>query len=165
MKLYGLRKTVAIVATLNLLYFFVEFTFAQIFGSLSLLSDSLDFLEDASINILIFIAFAWSVVARKVLSYVLAFLLLIPGALLIYSAISRINEPVVPNGRGMSIIGIAKAAYLSARNDALANVLIICAGVITLFWRSQIPDLLIGLVIFAMNFDAAIQVVKSQRRK
>lgn len=188
MKLYGLRKTVAIVATLNLLYFFVEFTFAQIFGSLSLLSDSLDFLEDASINILIFIAFAWSVVARKVLIYVLAFLLLIPGALLIYSAISRINEPVVPNGRGMSIIGIgaliinlycayilvkhkteegglAKAAYLSARNDALANVLIICAGVITLFWRSQIPDLLIGLVIFAMNFDAAIQVVKSQRRK
>lgn len=138
MKLYGLRKTVAIVATLNLLYFFVEFTFAQIFGSLSLLSDSLDFLEDASINILIFIAFAWSVVARKVLSYVLAFLLLIPGALFIYSAISRLNEPVVPNGRGMSIIGIgaliinlycayilikhkteegglAKAAYLSAR--------------------------------------------------
>ena len=59
MKLNGLRKTVAIVATLNLLYFFVEFTFAQIFGSLSLLSDSLDFLEDASINILIFIAFAF----------------------------------------------------------------------------------------------------------
>ena len=188
MKLFGLRKSVAVVATLNLIYFFVEFTFAQLFGSLSLLSDSLDFLEDASINLLIFIAFAWSIAARRVLSYGLAFLLLIPGALFIYSAITRLNEPVVPNGRGMSIIGIgalvinlycayilarhkaeegglAKAAYLSARNDALANVLIICAGVLTFFWRSQIPDLLIGLAIFAMNFDAAIQVVKSQRLK
>ena len=188
MKLYGLRKTVAIVAILNLLYFFVEFTFAQIFGSLSLLSDSLDFLEDASINLLILIAFAWSVLARKALSYFLAFLLLIPGALFIYSAILRLNEPVIPNGSGMSIIcigaliinfycayilvkhkeeegGLAKAAYLSARNDAFANILIICAGVITFFWRSQIPDLLIGLTIFVMNFDAAIQVVNSQRRK
>ena len=188
MKLDSLRKTVAIVAILNLLYFVVEFTFAQVFGSLALLSDSLDFLEDASINLLIFIAFAWSIAARKVLSYFLALLLLMPGVLFIYSAISRLNEPVVPNGAGMSIIGIgalminvycayilarhktdegglAKAAYLSARNDAFANVLIICAGVITFFWRSQIPDLLIGLAIFAMNFDAAIQVVKSQRRK
>jgi len=188
MKSFGLRKTVAIVAILNLLYFFVELIFAQIFGSLSLLSDSLDFLEDASINLLIFIAVAWSFGARRILSYFLAFLLLIPGTLFIYSAISRLNEPMIPNGRGMSIIGIgaliinlycayilvrhrkeegglAKAAFLSARNDALANVLIICAGVITFFWRSQIPDLLIGLVIFAMNFDAAIQVVKSQRSK
>jgi Co/Zn/Cd efflux system component len=61
--------------------------------------------------------------------------------------------------------GLAKAAYLSARNDALANVLIICAGVITYFWRSQIPDLLIGVAIFVMNFDAAIQVINSQRKK
>lgn len=187
MKLYQLRKTVAIVSILNFFYFVVEFTFAQIFGSLSLLSDSLDFLEDASINLLIFIAFAWSIAARKVLSYFLAVILLIPGVLFIYSAISRINEPVVPNGAGMSLIGfgaliiniycayilvkhkseeggLAKAAYLSARNDALANVLIICAGVITYFWRSQIPDLLIGVAIFVMNFDAAIQVINSQRK-
>lgn len=187
MKLYELRKTVAIVSILNFFYFVVEFTFAQILGSLSLLSDSLDFLEDASINLLIFIAFAWSIAARKVLSYFLAVILLIPGVLFIYSAISRINEPVVPNGGGMSLIGfgaliiniycayilvkhkseeggLAKAAYLSARNDALANVLIICAGLITYFWRSQMPDLLIGVAIFVMNFDAAIQVINSQRK-
>ena len=187
MKLYELRKTVAIVSILNFFYFVVEFTFAQILGSLSLLSDSLDFLEDASINLLIFIAFAWSIAARKVLSYFLAVILLIPGVLFIYSAISRINEPVVPNGAGMSLIGfgaliiniycayilvkhkseeggLAKAAYLSARNDAFANVLIICAGLITYFWRSQMPDLLIGVAIFVMNFDAAIQVINSQRK-
>jgi Co/Zn/Cd efflux system component len=57
--------------------------------------------------------------------------------------------------------GLAKAAYLSARNDAAANVLIILAGALTLVWSSQIPDLVIGIAIFAMNFDAARQVLKS----
>ncbi len=183
---FGLRETVAIVAFLNLAYFSVEFTFAQIYDSLALLSDSLDFLEDAAINLLIFMAFTWSIIARKRLSYLLALILLIPGVVFILEAISRFQEPQVPNGPGMSVIGmgalavnlycamalarhkqdeggLAKAAYLAARNDAVANVLIICAGVITSFWASQIPDLVIGLVIFSMNFDAARQVLKSQQ--
>ncbi len=183
---FGLRKTVALVAVLNLAYFSVEFTFAQIYESLALLSDSLDFLEDAAINLLIFMAFTWSVIARKRLSYLLALILLIPGIVFIFEAISRFQEPQVPNGLGMSVIGIgalainlycamvlarhrrdegglAKAAYLAARNDAVANVLIIFAGVITSIWASQIPDLVIGLIIFSMNFDAARQVLKSQR--
>lgn len=182
----GLKKTVLLVAALNFGYFLVELSFSQVFNSLSLLSDSLDFLEDAAINLLIFLAFAWSALARKRLSYLLAFILLIPGAVFITEAISKLNEPVVPNGLGMSVIGVgaliinlfcaviltqhkseegglAKAAYLSARNDAVANILIITAGGITTLWVSQIPDLAIGLIIFAMNFDSAMQVLKSQR--
>ncbi len=181
-----LRRTVALVAALNLAYFAIEFTFAQIYGSLALLSDSLDFLEDASVNLLIFIAFSWSLIARKRLSYLLALILLFPGVVFIFEAISRFNEPQVPNGAGMSAIGagalvvnfycaailarhknevggLAKAAYLSARNDAAANILIILAGIVTLVWSSQIPDLVIGIAIFAMNFDAARQVLKSQQ--
>lgn len=181
----SLRKTVALVAVLNLAYFAVEISFAQIYGSISLLSDSLDFLEDASINLLIFIAFTWSITARKRLSYLLACLLLIPGVLFLIQAVSRLNKPEIPNGAGMSLVGfgalainifcvailirhkraeggLAKAAYLSARNDAFANVLIIIAGAVTHFWSSQIPDLVIGLIIFAMNFDAAKQVLRTQ---
>jgi hypothetical protein len=30
-----------------------------------------------------------------------------------------------------------------------------------LVWSSQVPDLAIGVAIFAMNFDAARQVLKS----
>ena len=78
-----LRRTVALVAVLNLTYFAIEFTFAQIYGSLALLSDSLDFLEDASVNLLIFIAFSWSLLARKRLSYFLALILLVPGVVFV----------------------------------------------------------------------------------
>ena len=41
----GLRRVVVIVAVLNLAYFGIEFSMAEIIGSVSLLADSIDFLE------------------------------------------------------------------------------------------------------------------------
>ncbi|MGH9429569.1 MAG: cation transporter, partial [Terriglobia bacterium] len=49
----NLRKVVIIVAVLNLAYFGVEFAVAVAIGSVSLFADSVDFLEDASVNFLI----------------------------------------------------------------------------------------------------------------
>ena len=51
------RKAVFIVAILNLLYFFIEFMVALNIRSVSLLADSIDFIEDTSINFLIFLLF------------------------------------------------------------------------------------------------------------
>ena len=52
----NLRRVVAVVALLNLAYFGVEFAVARAIGSVSLFADSVDFLEDASLNILIALA-------------------------------------------------------------------------------------------------------------
>lgn len=51
---HGFRRFVLIVALLNLGYFGVEFAVALSIGSVSLFADSVDFLEDASVNLLIF---------------------------------------------------------------------------------------------------------------
>ncbi len=56
----NLRKVVVVVAILNLAYFGVEFAVAAATGSVSLFADSTDFLEDASVNLLIALALAWS---------------------------------------------------------------------------------------------------------
>jgi Co/Zn/Cd efflux system component len=54
---------------------------------------------------------------------------------------------------------LTKAAFLSARNDVLANIAIIAAGVVTAtLWPSAWPDLIVGLGIAAMNADAAREV-------
>jgi Co/Zn/Cd efflux system component len=59
---------------------------------------------------------------------------------------------------------LTRAAFLSARNDALANIAIISAGLVTAFiWRSAWPDLTVGLVIAAMNADAAREVWRAAR--
>ena len=45
---------------------------------------------------------------------------------------------------------LTRAAFLSARNDALANVAIVATGLITAFlWRSAWPDVVVGLAIAA----------------
>jgi Co/Zn/Cd efflux system component len=56
----GLGRVVRRVALLNLGYFGVEFVVAVTIGSVSLFADSIDFLEDASINLLIAIALGWT---------------------------------------------------------------------------------------------------------
>ncbi len=54
---------------------------------------------------------------------------------------------------------LTRAAFLSSRNDALANIAIIAAGLVTAFlWPSAWPDLIVGLGIAAMNADAARDV-------
>lgn len=57
------------VLALNLGYFAVEFAVALAIGSVSLFADSIDFLEDAPINFLIFVALGWSVILRARVGY------------------------------------------------------------------------------------------------
>jgi Co/Zn/Cd efflux system component len=75
----SLRRVVARVALLNLAYFGVEFSVAFAIGSVSLFADSIDFLEDTSINFLILIALGWGARNRSRVGTVLAGILLIPG--------------------------------------------------------------------------------------
>jgi Co/Zn/Cd efflux system component len=180
----SIRNVVRIVAIANLTYFAVEFFFALRIGSVSLFADSIDFLEDASVNILIFIGLGWSLVARKRLSRFFALLLMIPAVSVVISTVYKINNPSAPSGEVISFVAfgalivnftcaflLAKfrqnqqslvlAAYLSARNDALANIAVITAGVITMLWVSPIPDLIVGISIGMLNADAAVKVWRS----
>ena len=184
----SLKRTVIIVAVLNLAYFFVEFSVANRISSVSLFADSIDFLEDASVNILILLSFGWSIKTRIKLGYVFAILLLIPGITVASVAWDKFQNPTTPEsftlgftGLGALLINVfcafilsrfrkskeslTKAAYLSARNDAVANVAIIFASVIGLFWRSGWPDLIVGIGILLLNLDSATEVLEASRRE
>jgi Co/Zn/Cd efflux system component len=177
----SLRQTVLIVAALNLGYFGVEFVAALRAGSVSLLADSADFLEDAAVNILIFFALAWTATRRAAVGKVLAALLLIPAAAFLWTLVAKLMHPVPPPAEALTLVGLGalavnltaalllarhrksegtltKAAFLSARNDALANIGIIGAGLVTASHPSIWPDIVIGLIIAAMNLDAAHEV-------
>jgi Co/Zn/Cd efflux system component len=176
-----LRRVVAGVALANAAYFFVEFFVARKIGSVSLLADSIDFLEDAAVNFLIFAALGWSVRNRARAGMVLAAILLVPALALLWTAWQKFNAPTPPepwllSGTGLGALAVnlacavvlarfrhhsgslTRAAFLSARNDAFANIAIILAGLVTLLWRSGWPDLLVGLGIAIVNADAAKEV-------
>jgi len=60
---------------------------------------------------------------------------------------------------------LTRAAFLSARNDAAANIAIIATGLVTIWWLSPWPDLLVGVGIAAMNANAAKEVWEAARRE
>jgi Co/Zn/Cd efflux system component len=182
----SLRQTVLLVALLNLGYFGVEFAVAVAIGSVSLFADSVDFLEDASINLLIAVGLGWSAENRARLGMVLAAVILVPVAATLWTAWQKFSVPVPPQpvpltltGAGAFLVNFAsafllarfrhhggsltRAAFLSARNDVLANVAIVAAGLLTAATLSVWPDLIVGLGIAALNADAARQVMSAAR--
>lgn len=184
----ALRRAVLLVALLNLAYFGVEFGVALTIRSVSLFADSVDFLEDTSINALIFLALGWSLRRRALVGMALAGILLIPGAATVWSAWQKFAHPLTPDPTLLSITGLgallvnltcalilvrfrkhsgsmAKAAFLSARNDVLADAAIIGAAGVTAWASSPWPDLIVGLGIFVINLDAAREVYSAARQE
>ena len=183
-----LRQTVLLVAALNLAYFGIEFAVALAIGSVSLFADSVDFLEDASVNLLIAVGLGWSAVNRSRLGMALAGILLVPAIATLWTAWQKFAVPVPPMPLPLTLTGagalavnltcalllvrfrshsgsLTRAAFLSARNDAYANIAIILAGLLTAFTLSVWPDLVVGLGIAALNADAAREVLQAARKE
>jgi len=182
----ALHRTVRLVALLNLAYFGVEFVVALAIDSVSLFADSIDFLEDASVNLLIFLALGWSPGARARVGMALAGILLLPALAFLWALWRKLQLPVPPaplplSATGLGALGVnlvcagllvrfrhhagslTRAAFLSARNDAFANVAIVLAGGVTAWTGSVWPDVVVGLGIAAMNADAAREVWEAAR--
>jgi Co/Zn/Cd efflux system component len=180
------RDAVRLVALLNLGFFGIEFAVALRIGSVSLLADSVDFLEDASVNFLILLALGWTPRARARLGMALAAILLVPALAALWTAWQKLMLPVPPAPLPMSITGLgalavnffcalvlarfrhhegslSRAAFLSARNDVLANVAIISAAAVTTILPSAWPDLIVGIGIALLNADAARAVFLAAR--
>ena len=182
-----LKSAVLWVAILNGLYFFVEFGAGLATHSVSLIADSIDFLEDASLNVLILVGFALAGAARARLGSVLAIIIGVPSLAALIAAVDKVLNPIAPSVQGMSLAAfgalvvnsvaalilmrvrnhehsLVTAAWLSARNDVLANVAILAAAGATALVASTWWDVAIGLVIGYLNADAAVKVWRQSRR-
>lgn len=175
------RRTVLTVAALNLGYFFVEVAVALAIGSVSLLADSVDFLEDTAVNLLIFLALGWSVHARARAGKVMAGVILVPAAAAAWQVVDKIGDPVAPAALPLTLAAtgavlvnatcalllvrirhhggsMTTAAWLAARNDVLVNVAIIAVGGLTAWTGSAWPDVVLGIGIILLGLTAAKEV-------
>lgn len=135
-----------------------------------------------------FFAVAWPAARRRTAGSVLAALILIPAIAAIVTVVSKIMNPVAPSPEGLTGIAVgalvvnvicaillmqlrdegsslATGAWLAARNDALANVLIIVAGLLTFVWETAWFDIVVGAVIAAINLSAAKEVWEASREE
>ncbi|WP_448233498.1 cation transporter [Microbacterium lacticum] len=148
---------------------------------MSLLADSVDFLEDTSINLLIFVALGWALAKRAVMGKIMAVVILGPAAIAAWEAVQRFAAPEAPdvipvvvvslgaiaiNGTSALVISrvrkhggsLSRAAFLSARNDVLVNVAIIVMALVTAWTASGWPDLVLGCLIILLALHAAHEV-------
>jgi len=183
---HALKRTVRTVAIFNLGYFGIEFAVALAIGSVALFADSVDFLEDSAVNLLILAGLGFSVARRAKLGMVLAAIILLPAIATLWTAWQNFSSGLVPAPIPLTITGagalavnfvcarllapyrtaggsLTRAAFLSARNDVVANIAIIAAGLLTAATTSRWPDLIVGLGIAALNAGAAHEVYEAAR--
>ena len=175
------KKAVLLVAVLNLLYFFIEFIAALNIRSVSLLADSIDFIEDASINFLIFFAISLTLAKKAKVSIILSIIMLLPGLTALWAIWQQVlyQEPPRPIELSLVAFGalivnclctlilirfknfsgsLTRGAFLSARNDVLANIAIILTGIITFFYPSIWPDIIVGIFIAYIRTESALEI-------
>jgi len=178
---WRLRRVVLTVAGLNIAGFCLEASVALAIGSVALFADSVDFLEDTAVNLLIALALGWGARHRAIAGKVMAGVLLVPAAAAVWQAVSKWGDPAPPDVRwlvatalGAVLVNglcawllvrvrhaggsLSRAAYLSARNDVLVNLLIVAMAAVTAVTGSGWPDLLLGLVIVVIGLHAAAEV-------
>jgi Co/Zn/Cd efflux system component len=176
-----LRRVVLAVAGLNLGYFLVEVSVALSIGSVSLLADSVDFLEDTAINLLIALALGWSLRRRALAGHAMAVVILVPALVAAWQAVLKAFDPVAPDASvllvtagGAAVVNgvcalllvrvrhhggsLSGAAYLSARNDVAVDVAIMGMALVTAWTGSGWPDIVLGVVIVLVNGTAAVEV-------
>jgi Co/Zn/Cd efflux system component len=114
--------------------------------------------------------------------------LLIPGIATLWTAWEKIHSPLPPAPLPFSLAALGalavnlssalllvrfrnhsgsltRAAFLSSRNDVLANLAMIATAVVTVYTRTGWPDLVVGLGIAALNMDAAHEVWTAARKE
>ncbi len=176
-----LRTAVLVVSLLNLAYFFVEIGVAVGIGSVSLFADSVDFLEDTAVNLLIFVALGFTLRWRSVMGKVMAVIICVPAVAAAVSLILKAGNPEPPDPLSLTVTAggavlvnlacalilarfrehggsMTTAAFLAARNDVLVNVAIIVMGLITAATLSGWPDIVLGAIIIVLNVSAAKEV-------
>lgn len=176
-----LRRAVLLVAGLNLAYFFVEGGIALAIDSVSLLADSVDFLEDTAVNLLIALALGLPLAKRSLAGKAMALIILVPALAAAWQLVAKLGAPEPPDplsliltSGGAALVNLAcsvilarvrahggsmtTAAFVAARNDVIVNLAIVAMGLVTMWTGSGWPDLVLGAIIIGLALWAAREV-------
>ncbi len=179
------KRALGLALVLNLALALVEIVAGLWARSLALLVDAADFLEDSAIYGLA-LRFGLGPDVSVRFGLFIAGLMAMPGLVALRQLYLRFTEGGVPDGGTIwqvSVLALAanlisalviararaqgrprrlglEAAWLSARNDALANLAMIAAGVLVAATHAAWPDTVVGLGIAVLHFSGAIAVAR-----
>lgn len=178
----GYRKALVAVLLINLAMFFVEASFGLFSGSRSLRADALDFLGDAATYGLTLWALGQSVAWRLRAARIKGASLLLMGLLVLADSLFAMVHGGTPAAHlitGIGVLALAanltslvllvrhregdaniRSVWLCTRNDTIANVAVIVAGLLVAATASRWPDLIIAVGIAGLFTHSAVSILR-----
>ena len=177
------RRALWIVIILNIGFGLFEIVGGFMADSQALKADALDFLGDGSITLVGLFALGWTAVIRSRVALIQGIFLALLGIGVIGFAILRAIDPGVPEAGIMWALGFlalginvvsafvlsrfregdanVQAVWLFSRNDAIANVAVICAAVLVAWTGKSWPDIAVAGVIALIFIHSAYQILQN----
>jgi len=171
------------VLIINFLFFLIEMSTGIISKSMSLVADSLDMLADSFVYGLSLIAVGGTVLKKKRIAKYAGYFQITLAVIGIVEVVRRFlgfeTLPVfstmiivstfalVANGICLFLLQKSKsseahmrASMIFTSNDIIINLGVIIAGLLVNWLHSGTPDLIIGIIVFALVIQGALRILK-----
>lgn len=176
-------KLLWIVLLINLAFFLIEMTTGLISKSMGLVADSLDMLADTFVYGLSLLAVGGTVYKKKKIAKIAGYFQIALAVIGLFEVFRRfLGLEQVPDFKIMIVVSVfaliangiclyllqkskSKEAHMQASmiftsNDVIINLGVIVAGTLVLWFNSNKPDLIIGLIVFVLVIQGAIRILK-----
>lgn len=177
------RKVLWLVLVINFIFFVVEISTGILAKSMGLVADSLDMFADSFVYALSLFAVGAAVARKKRVAMISGYFQILLAVLGFIEVVKRfIGIEELPNFKTMIFISIlalianlvclillqrtrSKDAHMQASiifssNDVIINAGVIVAGLLVWILNSEIPDLVIGTIVFLIVIRGALRILK-----
>jgi len=181
------RRILWVALAINLGMFLVEIGAGLHAGSVSLLSDSLDFFGDAANYGVSLWVLGLGVAMRARASLAKAVTMGSFGVFILSMAVANFVDGSVPDAPTMGVVGVIallanllvaallyayregdsnmRSVWLCSRNDALGNLAVMLAALGVFGTGSGWPDLIVASLMALLSISAAVQIIRHARQE
>lgn len=179
----GEKKILWWVLGINAAFFVIEMVTGLISRSMGLVADSLDMLADAFVYGLSLMAVGKALQRKKQVAKISGYLQMLLAIIGFAEVIRRfLGVEEIPDHTMMIVVSVfalmanticlfllnkaksneahIKASWIFTSNDIIVNLGVIGAAVLVIFTKSNIPDLVVGALVFALVLRGAFRILK-----
>ncbi len=176
------RKLLWTVLLINFAFFLIEITTGFFSKSMGLVADSLDMLADSFVYGISLLAIGGTIALKKNIAKTAGYFQIILAILGFVEVIRRfVGQAEVPVFSTMIVVSLfaliangiclillqkskSKEAHMQASliftsNDVIINLGVIIAGILVYFSKSNLPDLIIGTIVFVLVIQGARKIL------
>lgn len=176
------RKVLWFALITNAAMFLVELIAGALGQSLALTADAMDFFSDAANYAITLIVLGMALNVRAKAALFKGVCMGLVGLYVLYTSIAHIVDGTVPRAEVMGIVGFLalmtnvivaillyrhrggdanrQSIWICSRNDAIANIAVLIAGLGVWTTTTGWPDILVGLGIAGLGLWGAAQIIK-----